>query len=57
MLCDAGELPIPTSRVDTKQPAARSHRNIAFIRGFMVFFGRRPGPTTTPATVVEEPLQ
>ncbi len=39
LLYDAGQLTIPTDRVDPEQLRAPSHWDIAFIRRFMVFFG------------------
>jgi Mg2+-importing ATPase len=39
LLYDAGQLTIPTDRVDSEQLEAPSHWDIAFIRRFMVFFG------------------
>ncbi|MDT7651446.1 MAG: P-type Mg2+ transporter [Pseudonocardiales bacterium] len=39
LLYDAGQLTIPTDRVDSEQLQAPSHWDIAFIRRFMVFFG------------------
>ena len=39
LLYDAGQLTIPTDRVDPEQLQAPSHWDIAFIRRFMLFFG------------------
>jgi len=39
LLYDAGQLTIPTDRVDREQLRAPSHWDIGFIRRFMVFFG------------------
>ncbi|MFF4986058.1 magnesium-translocating P-type ATPase [Streptosporangium saharense] len=39
LLYDAGQLSIPTDRVDPEQLRAPSHWDIAFIRRFMLFFG------------------
>jgi Mg2+-importing ATPase len=39
LLYDAGQLSIPTDRVDAEQLEAPSHWDIAFVRRFMVFFG------------------
>src|SRR4051812_27645572 len=39
LLYDAGQLTIPTDRVDREQLHAPSHWDIGFIRRFMVFFG------------------
>lgn len=39
LLYDAGQLAIPTDRVDSEQLRAPSHWDIAFIRRFMLFFG------------------
>jgi P-type Mg2+ transporter len=39
LLYDAGQLTIPTDRVDEEQLRAPSHWDIGFIRRFMVFFG------------------
>ncbi|MCW2675824.1 MAG: Mg(2+) transport ATPase, P-type [Modestobacter sp.] len=39
LLYDAGQLTIPTDRVDREQLQAPSHWDISFIRRFMVFFG------------------
>ncbi len=39
LLYDAGQLTIPTDRVDPEQLRAPSHWDIAFIRRFMLFFG------------------
>jgi Mg2+-importing ATPase len=39
LLYDAGQLTIPTDRVDEDQLVAPAHWDIAFIRRFMLFFG------------------
>ncbi|MEV7011389.1 magnesium-translocating P-type ATPase [Streptosporangium sp. NPDC051022] len=39
LLYDAGQLSIPTDRVDPEQLRAPSHWDIGFIRRFMLFFG------------------
>ena len=39
LLYDAGQLTIPTDRVDAEQLRAPSHWDVNFIRRFMVFFG------------------
>ncbi len=39
LLYDAGQLTIPTDRVDEEQLRAPAHWDISFIRRFMVFFG------------------
>ena len=39
LLYDAGQLTIPTDRVDPEQLQAPSHWDVAFIRRFMLFFG------------------
>lgn len=39
LLYDAGQLAIPTDRVDKEQLRAPAHWNIAFIRRFMLLFG------------------
>jgi len=39
LLYDAGQLTIPTDRVDEEQLRAPSHWDLGFIRRFMVFFG------------------
>ncbi|GAA2845083.1 magnesium-translocating P-type ATPase [Paenarthrobacter ilicis] len=39
LLYDAGQLAIPTDRVDKEQLRAPTHWNIAFIRRFMLLFG------------------
>ena len=39
LLYDAGQMTIPTDRVDDEQLARPSHWDIGFIRRFMIFFG------------------